>query len=67
MKKGVLGNFTKFSVKTCARVSFFNKVAGTLAQVFSYEFCKISKNTSFTEHIWSTASDIVEMSELMRQ
>ena len=36
---------------TCARVSF-NKVEGlnfikkeTLAQVFSYEFCEISKNT----------------------
>ena len=46
----------------------FNKVAGlmteacnflkkeTLAQVFSYEFCKISKNTLFTEHLWVTAS-----------
>ena len=41
---------------TCARVSFFNKVAGvpatllkkeTLAQVFPCEFCKISKNTFF--------------------
>ena len=34
----------------CARVSFFEKVADfikkeTLAQVFSREFCKISKNT----------------------
>ena len=28
----------------------------TLAQVFSYEVCKISKNTFFTEHIWATAS-----------
>ena len=51
---------------TCARVSFFNKVAGlglqfyfkkeTLAQVFSCEFCKISKNTFLTEHVWATAS-----------
>ena len=34
---------------TCSRV-FFNKVAAfeeTLAQVFSCEFCKIFKNTSF--------------------
>ena len=49
-KKGVLRNLEKF------RVSFFNKVAGqrqainfikkeTLAQVFSCEFCEISKNT----------------------
>ena len=39
---------------TCARVSFFNKVAGiagnyikkeTLVQVFTCDFCDISKNT----------------------
>ena len=55
-KKGVLRNFAKFTGKTCARVSFFNKVAGkvcnfikkeSLAQVFSCEFCEISKNTFF--------------------
>ena len=28
----------------------------TLAQVFSYEFCEISKRTFFTEHVWATAS-----------
>ena len=28
----------------------------TLAQVFSCEFCEISKNTFFTEHVWATAS-----------
>ena len=28
----------------------------TLAQVFSCEFCEISKNTFFTEHVWTTAS-----------
>ena len=33
--------------------NFFKKEA--LAQVFSYEVCKI-KNTFFTEHIWTTAS-----------
>ena len=27
-----------------------------LAQVFSCEFCEISKNTFFTEHLWTTAS-----------
>ena len=41
---------------TCARVSFFNKVAGkacnfikkeSLTQVFSCEFCEISKNNFF--------------------
>ena len=25
-------------------------------QVFACEFCKISKNTCFTEHLWMTAS-----------
>ena len=30
----------------------------TLAQVFSYEFCEISKNTFFTEHLWAAASAI---------
>ena len=29
----------------------------TLAQVFSYEFCEISKNTFFTEHLWATLSE----------
>ena len=28
----------------------------TLVQVFSCEFCKISNNTFFTEHVWTTAS-----------
>ena len=30
-----------------------------MAQVFSCEFCEISKNTFFTEHIWVTASVFV--------
>ena len=44
---------------TCARVSFSIKLRPatllkkeTLAQVFSCEFCKISKNIFFTEHLW---------------
>ena len=28
----------------------------TLTLVFSGEFCEISKNTFFTEHLWATAS-----------
>ena len=61
-KKGVLRNFTKFTVKHLCQCLFFNKVAvevacnftkkETLVQVFSCEFCKISKNTFFTEHWW---------------
>ena len=50
---------------TCNWASFFlNKVykacsfiqKETLAQVFFCEFYKISKNTFFTEHLWTTAS-----------
>ena len=31
----------------------------TLAQVFSCEFCEISKNTFFTEHLWWLLLDSV--------
>ena len=49
---------------TCAGVSFLIKLQAsrpatakkeTLAQMFSYEFCEISKETFFTEHLWTTA------------
>ena len=56
-KKGVLRNFAKFTGEHLWESFFFNKVAGlffltklqsikkeTLAQVFSREFCEISKN-----------------------
>ena len=40
----------------------------TLAQVFSCEFCEISKNTFFTEHVWATAFELlyfhVELNDL---
>ena len=64
-EKYVLRNFTKFTGKHLCQSLFFNKVAGgacnfirkeTLAQVLSYEFREISKNTFFSEHIWATAS-----------
>ena len=42
-KKGILRNFAKFTGKHLCQSLFFNKVA----QVFSYEFCEISKNTFF--------------------
>ena len=29
----------------------------TLAKVFSWEFCEIFKDTFFTEHLWTTASE----------
>ena len=59
-KKCVLRNFTKLTGKHLCQSLFFNKVAGacnfiekeTLAQVFSCEFCEISKNTFFIEQLW---------------
>ena len=55
-KKGVLGNFIKFTGKHLCQSIFLNKVEGlrpsTLlkkrlcsAQVFSCDFCEVSKNT----------------------
>ena len=58
VKKGVLRNFAKFIGKHLCQGLFFNK-KDTLAQVFSCEFCEISKNTFFTEHIWVTASEFI--------
>ena len=52
-KKGALWNSAKFTEKQMCHNLFFNKVAGlrpekeTLAQVFSCEFYKISKNIFF--------------------
>ena len=50
-KRGVLINFPKFTGKHLCQSIFFNKVADlnfikkeTLTQVFSCEFCEISKN-----------------------
>ena len=58
--KGVLRNFVKFIGKHIFLSLFFNKVAGLKlwdsGQVLSCEFCKISKNNFFPEHLWATAS-----------
>ena len=62
VRKGVIRNFAKFTGKHLCQSLFFNKVAGhvikkeILAQAFSCEFCKISKNTFFAEHLWATIS-----------
>ena len=56
VKKGVLRNIAKFTRKQLRQSPFLNKVACNvikkeiLAQVLSYEFCKISKNTFSSEH-----------------
>ena len=67
IKKGVLRNFTKFTGKDLCQSLFFNKVAGlwdaTLVKkrlwhrYFPVNFVKFSKNTFFTEHLWTTASE----------
>ena len=65
VRKGVLRNFAKFTGKHLCQSLFFNKASGprpatllkgTLAQVFSCEFYKISKRTFFTEHLREYAS-----------
>ena len=57
VKKSVLRNFAKFRGKLMCQSLFSNNVAclETLAQVFFCDFCEISKNTSFTEHLPTTA------------
>ena len=50
VRKGVLRNFTKFIGKHTLVIK-----KGTLAKVFSCEFCEISKNTFFKEDLWMTA------------
>ena len=63
---GVLRNFAKAHRKTpvaetlykqnfqASACNFIKKEV--LAQVFSCEFCVVSKNIVFTEHLWATAS-----------
>ena len=48
VRKGVLRNFAKFIRKHLCQILFFNKVAG---QVLFCEFCRVSKNAFFTEHL----------------
>ena len=55
---GTFKNFGNSTGKYQCQSQFLNKVADlrlikkeTLAQVFSYEFCKIFKNTFFIEHL----------------
>ena len=52
-KKGVLRNFAKLTGKHMCQNLFLSKVADvikkeTLTQVFSCEFCEISKNTAIS-------------------
>ena len=44
------------SLKCCKiyRKTSVSRVKETMAQMFSYKFCEISRNTFFTEHLWTT-------------
>ena len=65
-KKDVLRIFAKFIEKHLCQSLFFKKVAylepATLLKkrrwhrCFPVKICRISKNTFFTEHVWTTAS-----------
>ena len=67
-KKVVPRNFADFTGNQLCLSLFFNRVAGlrsatikkeTLAQVFSCEFCEISKNTFFHKTPLVAASEYV--------
>ena len=72
MQKGVLRNFAKFTQKHLCQSLFFNKVAGlrpaTLLKkrpgtdVFTCEFCEISKNTSLDRTSLVAASELCALS-----
>ena len=73
IKKGVLRNFAKFSGKYLCQSLFFHKITGlrpatllkkTLAQVFSCDFCKISKNTFYYRTPLMATSDYVNISDV---
>ena len=54
-KKRCSQKFRKIHRKTLKACNFIKKE--TLAQVFSCQFCEISKNIFFTEHLWATTSE----------
>ena len=54
-KKSVLRNFAKFTGKF-RKIHRKTPKKESLAQVFPCEFCEISKNTFFIEHLRATAS-----------
>ena len=54
IRKGVLRNFLKFTGKRLCQGLFLKRDFGT--GVFFSEFCEISENTVFPEHLWAAAS-----------
>ena len=68
IKKGATKNFAKYTCKKMCRSLFLIKLQASglqpylerepVAQVFSFEFCEIFKNTYFTKHLRTTTSEI---------
>ena len=73
LKNGVLRSFAKFMEKYLCQSLFFKKVAGlfikkeALTQVFFCEFCGISKNTFFTEHLLRLLLSVSNLKTLIKQ
>ena len=55
LRKGVLRSSAKFTGKHLTQRTFLKSYSS--AEVFSYEFWKISKNSFFTEQLWTTPSE----------
>ena len=51
------GNYFQFKPKSAWPRPATLLKKETLAQMFSCEFCEISKNTLFQEHLWTTACE----------
>ena len=74
VKKGVLGNFAKFTGKPLCQSLFFNKVAGFRPEIllkkrlwhrrFPGNFAKFLRTPFFTEDLWTTASNFWKLFEL---
>ena len=70
-KKGVLRNVAKLTGKHpyqslfLIKLQTWGKNKKALAQAFSCEFCKISKNPFFTEHLRATASESTKVWKLL--
>ena len=64
IKKGNLENFAIFAGKRLCQslflsCNFIKKEIGDLAQGISRDFCRVFKNTFFTEHLWMPSSILV--------
>ena len=75
VRKDVLRTLAKFTGKHLCQSLFLIKIQASglqlyqkenLAQVFSCEFCQISKNTFFTEHLLTMTASESRQKQLQR-